>query len=180
MEHGNKTNAIEKDTLVLVLNEFAEEQINLKSDLHNLSISIDSLANKINVLESKMNEHNLNQSGVSLSHELYIRGRLKELKSMLDNQPKSIVRKYQLLLFPERDAHLFYKVVFGRWYLVLLLMVFITRLYSFGIHWADNNRAVGIEQERNIVFRKAWINLYEKKGKSGKLEMDSIFMKMNK
>jgi hypothetical protein len=54
----------------------------------------------------------------------------------LNNKPQPVVKKFQILLFPEQDAKLFYKIVFGRWFLFLVLMLLIINLYKFSVHWS--------------------------------------------
>ena len=38
--------------------------------------------------------------------------KIDELNAKVD-KPKPVIKKFQILLFPERDAKLFYKIVFG-------------------------------------------------------------------
>ena len=37
---------------------------------------------------------------------------MAETQITADGQPKAVTRKFQILLFPEQDAKLFYKIVF--------------------------------------------------------------------
>ena len=92
-------------------------------------------------------------------------------------QPKSIVKKFQILLFPEQDRKLFYKVVFGRWLVLLTVMFFITNVYKWGVHWSDNQKEIQREQLQNDRILKAWGYLYDMEGKAGKRLMDSAYMK---
>ncbi|MDP9081410.1 MAG: hypothetical protein M3O71_28700, partial [Bacteroidota bacterium] len=50
---------------------------------------------------------------------------ITDMKLTVGSKPQPVVKKFQLLLFPEQDAKLFYKVVFGRWFLFLVLMLLI-------------------------------------------------------
>jgi hypothetical protein len=78
---------------------------------------------------------------------------------------------------PKQDAKLFYKIVFGRWFLFLVLMLLITRLYDFSIHWSDNQKEVQQKELENDRIKKAWYYLYEQEGKVGKRLMDSAYRK---
>jgi len=94
-------------------------------------------------------------------------------------QPKNLIRKFQILLFPEQDAKLFYKVVFGRWFLMLVIMLFIVNLYKFSIHWSDNQKEIKLQQLENDKVKKAWSYLYIQQGKAVKRLMDSAYNKAN-
>jgi hypothetical protein len=57
---------------------------------------------------------------------------------------------------PEQDVKLFCKIVFGRWFLFLVLMFLITRLYDFSAHWSDNQKEVRQKELENDRIKKAW------------------------
>jgi len=92
-------------------------------------------------------------------------------------QPKNIVRKFQILLFPEQDAKLFYKVVFGRWFLWLTIMLLFVNVYKFSIHWSDNQKEIQLQQEENNRITKAWQFLYDQQGKRIRQIMDSAYLR---
>jgi hypothetical protein len=100
--------------------------------------------------------------------------------SLVGTKPQSIVRKFQILLFPEQDAKLFYKIVFGRWFLFLVLMLLVTDLYNFSIHWSDNQKEIQREQIENDRIKKAWYHLYDQPSKAQKRLMDSAYVKANR
>jgi len=81
------------------------------------------------------------------------------------------------MLFPEQDAKLFYKIVFGRWFLFLVLMLLITDLYNFSVHWNDTQKEVQREELDNDRIKRAWFYLYDHQGKAGKRLMDSALNK---
>ena len=91
-------------------------------------------------------------------------------------QPKSIVRKFQILLFPEKDARLFYKVVFSRWFLWLAVMLFLTNLYKWGIHYSDTQKEIKLVQVENDRIRKAWNYMYNNNGKDVKKLMEKAYV----
>ena len=51
--------------------------------------------------------------------------------------PRKITRQLQILLFPPQDARLFYKIVFGRWLIWLTIMLAISDLYKWRVHYTD-------------------------------------------
>jgi hypothetical protein len=93
------------------------------------------------------------------------------------NQPKTLTRKFQILLFPEQDAKLFYKIVFGRWFLWLVIMLFITNLYKWGINWSDNQKEIKQLQLQTDRIKKAWNYLYFQDGKTFRRLMDRAYNK---
>jgi hypothetical protein len=96
----------------------------------------------------------------------------------VSNQPKAVTRKFQILLFPEQDAKLFYKIVFGRWFLWLTVMLFITNLYKWSVHYSDTQKEVKLQQLETDGIKKAWNYLYFTGGKSIKRLMDSAYSKI--
>ena len=91
-----------------------------------------------------------------------------------------MTRKFQILLFPEQDAKLFYKIVFGRWLLWLTIMLFITNLYKFSINWSDNQKEIKLQNSETDRIKKAWNYLYFQEGKNIKRLMDSAYSKRSK
>jgi hypothetical protein len=97
------------------------------------------------------------------------------MKLIVGTKPQPVIKKVQILLFPEQDAKLFYKIVFGRWFLFLVLMLLIDNLYNFTIHWSDNQKEVQREELENDRINKAWYYLYDHENKAGKKLMDSAY-----
>jgi hypothetical protein len=102
---------------------------------------------------------------------------LVDTRLIVAGQPKNIVRKFQILLFPEQDANLFYKVVFGRWFLWLTVVFSLNTLYKFSTQWSDNQKEVQLHQEENNSIMKAWNYFYSQSGKEIKKLMDSAYYK---
>lgn len=105
---------------------------------------------------------------------------LTNVKPIIGTQPKSIVKKFQVLLFPEQDAKLFYKVVFGRWFLWLVIMLFLTNLYKWGIHYSDNQKEIKMQQIENDRIRKSWNYMYNNNGKEVKRLMERAYINSEK
>ena len=104
-----------------------------------------------------------------------IRQDIADLKLVVQSLPKNITRKLQILLFPEQDRKLFYKIVFGRWIWLLALMLLLNNGYKFGVHWSDNKREVAIRQIENDRVQKAWNRLYYHSNQSTKRLMDEAY-----
>jgi hypothetical protein len=181
MDTTRKVESIQKDTLELVLEEFAEEQKSNTKSLNDLVTAVNGLSGKLSSFEEKLN----NPKSVSVSVDAkpiqdIVRKGIADIVLAAASQPKSLVRKFQILLFPEQDAKLFYKVVFGRWFLMLLLMLFVSCLYKFSIHWSDNQKEVKLQKQENDLIKKAWHHLYTHQGKEIKKLMDSAYMKVGR
>ncbi len=86
--------------------------------------------------------------------EQIIKNGIRNMKIIASSKPQPIIKKWQILLFPERDAKLFYKIVFGRWFLWLVFMFALACLYRFGIHWSDNQQQIKIDQLEKSRIRK--------------------------
>ena len=110
-------------------------------------------------------------------YEEIIKKGIADMQLAVGNQPKSVTRKFQILLFPEQDAKLFYKIVFGRWLMWFTVILFITNLYKWSIHWSDNQKEIKQQQLQTDRIKKAWNYLYFQEGKTNKRLMDSAYNK---
>lgn len=54
---------------------------------------------------------------------------ITQMKKIVEDQPKNVVRQFRLLLFPEMYADNYYRIVFGR--LLFWMMIFIVATYLF-------------------------------------------------
>jgi len=176
METNTNKGHIEQETLQLVLEEFTQEQKTNNQHIEALIIAVNTVGNKMDALKKEDN------TAKSISETLDIRpieailqkGFL-DIKFMIGRQPKSIIRKFQILLFPEQDAKLFYKIVFGRWFLWLVIMVALSNLYNWGIHYSDNNKEIELQQIRNERIRKAWEYMYVNNDREIKKLMEKTY-----
>ena len=121
LEEQQKANNINTDN-VAAINRLATTVTNFNERLENLKIIIPPVSTK--------------------PYEEIINKGIAEMQLTVGNQPKSVTRKFQFLLFPEQDAKLFYKIVFGRWFMWLTVILFISNLYKWSIHWSDNQKEI--------------------------------------
>jgi len=178
METTQKMESIEKDSLQLVLEEFAGEQAQNTKSVNDLVLAVNGLTAKVKQLEEKLGKPQpVTVSTDTTPIQDIMKKGIVDMKLIVATRPKTVARKFQLLLFPEQDAKLFYKVVFGRWFLMLVIMLFLTNLYKWGIHWSDNRKEIKIQQLENDRIKKAWHYLYNRGGKSVKRSMDSAYIK---
>lgn len=174
MESFETTGNPEIDTLLLVLKEILEELQELNKMNADEVAAINQLTTKVSRLQEKQEVSGIQQPLVNTQpfQEALIKG-ITDLKIHITSQPKNFTRKFQILLFPERDAQLFYKVIFGRWFLWLGIMLFFTNLYKWSIHWSDNRKEIEMKQMDSDKIHKAWDYLYQQKNRDLHHRMDS-------
>jgi hypothetical protein len=179
METNANNSPIERETLQLVLEEFTQEQKMTNQQIAELTKAVHQAFSKI---EEGQKEQKTYKTEKAISEPLDIKSveailqkGFLDIKFMIGRQPKSIIRKFQILLFPEQDAKLFYKIVFGRWFLWLVVMVAITNLYNWGIHYSDNRKEIEMLQIQNQRIRKAWEYMYENNDKETKRLMKKAY-----
>ena len=178
MDTTEKLNSEEKETFLLVVGELAQEQVNNTKTVNDLVTAVNVLTGKVDELNEKVDKPKpvIVSADTRPAQEIMNKG-VTDIKLIVGSKPQPVVRKFQILLFPEQDAKLFYKIVFGRWFLFLVLMLLITDLYNFSVHWSDNQKEVQREHMENDRFKKAWYYLYEHEGKAWKRLMDSAYTK---
>ncbi|OQP65843.1 hypothetical protein A3860_14715 [Niastella vici] len=169
---------IEAGSLEIVLNEFAEEQKSHAKSIGDLVIAVNVVTGKFIQLEEKLDkpkEVTIHTNTKPI--EEILKKAATQMQLIVSGQPKSITKKYQLLLFPEQDANLFYKIVFGRWFMWLAIIVFLRFLYLWAVHWSDNNKQVRMEQLQDDRYTNAWNYLYKGSRKEVRRLMDSAWIK---
>ncbi len=178
MEGVKKIEMQERETLEIVLKEILEEQQKVNKINLDQATAIGGLIVKVNSFNEKLENLKIIAPPVSTKpFEETLKKVIAEMQLTADNQPKMVTRKFQILLFPEQDAKLFYKIVFGRWLLWLTIMLFITNLYKLSVHWSDNQKEIKLQNWERDRIKKAWDYLYFQEGKSIKRVMDSAYNK---
>ncbi len=161
METKEKPNEPEKAMVLTVLEELAQEQANNTKAIIDLITTVNTQAGTIRELKEKIdNPKPVIVTADTRSMREVVNKGITDIKLIVGSKPQPIIRKIQFLLFPERDAKLFYKIVFGRWFLYLVLMLSITCLYKFSVHWSDNQEQIQQKELETDRIKKAWIYLY--------------------
>jgi hypothetical protein len=179
-----------------LINELAQEQGQLRETTKDLEATVNSSILKVdslqNTIEQLLNEKckgletlmeqklgnikSASQQEDANTLQAVLKKGIIDLKLMMSTYPKGITKKFQILLFPEQDAKLFYKIVFGRWFMWLATMLALVLLFKSAIHYIDSHRQVMLELEKNDRIRKSWNYLYDQANKKGKRQMDSVFI----
>ncbi len=178
MATTEKMTNTEKETLQLVLEEHTQEQANNTKAVNDLITAVNGLSGKLRELEEKIDKPKavIVSADTRPIQEIVKKG-ITDMKLTVGSKPQPLVKKFQILLFPEQDAKLFYKVVFGRWFLFLVIMLLINNVYNFSIHWRDSQTEIEIKKLETDKIYKAWDYLYKRQGKAEKKLMDSALEK---
>ena len=113
-----------------------------------------------------------------MANEKIIQKGMLDMQLIADHQPKNVVRKIQVLLFPEHDTALYCRIVFGRWVFWLVVMLCITDLYKWAIHWSDNQKELQYQEQFNKQIAKPIILPKRQQGREGKKGVDSVGRKI--
>ena len=170
-------NNVEKDTLELVLKEMIDEQTNANKINTDLVSAINQLTSKVNGFNEKLEKQKIVPPVTDLKpvQEIIKKGIL-DMELIAESYPKNVTRKFQILLSPEQDAKLFYKIVFGRWFMWLGIMLFFMLLYRWAVYRSNNNKQIIIEMARNNKIVNAWNHLYEQSDGNLHGKMDSALL----
>lgn len=166
---------MDTDVMELVLREFSEEQKTTNQYIIELIRKFDEVKEKFKDLETQISNPQKSGNSDTKPFLLLLQKGLADIKTIVGNQPKNVTKKFQLLIFPEQDAKLFYKIVFGRWFLWLTVMLALTNLYKFGVNYSNNQKSIKIEQLENDRIRKSWKYLYEHSDKNIQKEMETAY-----
>jgi hypothetical protein len=180
MDTTGKMSNSEKETFQLVIEEYTQELANNTKVVTDQVAAVNALTAKVTELQAKVDQPKpvIVSADTRPIQEIVKKG-MTDMIITVGTKPQPVVKKYQILLFPEQDAKLFYKVVFGRWFLFLVLLLLTTDLYKFSVHWSDNQKEVQVKELENNRTIKAWHYLYGGVGKAGKRIMDSAYYKSN-
>lgn len=181
MEAIKKIDEQQKDTLEIVLKEILDEQQKMNNINRDNVAAINQLATTVTNLNERLENLKIISPPVSTKpYEEIIKKGIADMQLAVGNQPKSVTRKFQILLFPDQDAKLFYKMVFGRWFLWLMAMLFVMNFYKWSVHWSDNQKEIKLHQIETDRIKKAWNYLCFQEGKAVRHLMDSAYIKSQK
>ncbi|HXS58686.1 MAG TPA: hypothetical protein VN726_21305 [Hanamia sp.] len=174
---NKKNEQVENEKIVLVMEEFNQEQKATNQTINDLIVAVNTIGSKVDDFKKELDSpKSVSVTTDTKSVQQIVQKGFTDVKMMIGTQPKSIVRKFQILLFPEQDAKLFYKVVFSRWFLWLVIMLFLTNLYKWGIHYSDNQKEIKLEQIENDRIRKSWNYMYNNNDKEVKRLMEKAYI----
>ena len=131
MQTVNKTDDQQVNTLELVLKEMLEEQ----QKANQLSIdqvsAINQLANRVNSFNEKLENQAIISPPVATKPiEDVLQTGIAKMEMIVASQPKNVIKKNQILLYPEQHADLFYKIIFKSWVPIFAVMLLIDRVHT--------------------------------------------------
>lgn len=106
---------MDSEILESVLKEILEEPKELKLLLMKLTSCIEDLDVKVNAFNGKLEHQKVLGTAVDLRPiQGVVKTGVEKIRQIVSEQPKEVVRQFRFLLFPERYADSYCRIVFGR------------------------------------------------------------------
>jgi len=102
---------------------------------------------------------------------------LGRITRIVMDQPKTVVRQWRFLLFPETNAGQYYKIVFGRlipWGFAFIATAFI---FSLGREYIQSSSQIGERRYYYEVYLDAWNRLDTTLGPGGRKKMQEALQR---
>ena len=148
---------MDKDIMETVLTEILEEQ--KKSNLlasENIQVLVEH-DKRLIAIDNKLDNKLLDPVPTDAKQvERLIAEGVNKITSIVADQPKQVIHQTRILLFPEHDAHGYYKIVFGRILGWLVLVLIATYLFMLGKEF------IAAYQEKDY-YRQAYEQLLKEK-----------------
>ena len=175
MSTENKTTEQEMGVLEIVLNEILEEQKQVRKLNTDQVTAINQLAVQISNFNEKLENMTVTSPPVATQPiEDILKKGVADMETIVVSQPKNVVKKTQILLYPEQHADLFYKIIFRSWVPLFAVMLLIDRAHNFAIHQSDINKEIRLKELKNDGFGKAWNYPYSHENNVAKWSMNSV------
>lgn len=110
------------------------------------------------------------------SVEVVINKASDEIKRLIQQQSRPVVRECRFLLFPEQHTKEYYTVIFRliMWLTLVCMGVF---LFSLSKQALENSKLIKLRQLENNQYKNTWKQLYNRENKQGKKKMDDAWEK---
>jgi hypothetical protein len=99
---------------------------------------------------------------------------MDQIRKIVAEQPKSIVRQWRLVLFPETNADHYYKIVFGRLIPWSLLFVVGTYVFILCRDYIESSSRIGERRYYYEVYQDAWHRLDTALAPPGRKKMQEV------
>lgn len=160
-----------------VLRDILEEQRAGIQATKEINTRIEVLAVQVEGLSQKFDQQkHIVPPGNSRLVQALVDNGIKRMEEIVSQQPKSVVRQYRFLLFPEMYADNYYRIVFGRLLFWMMIFVVATYLFMLGKHGIESWTLVKQKEAETNQYKKAWHYLYQH-DKKFKVKMDSAWVK---
>ncbi len=136
------------------------------------------LMEKVEGFEQKLNEQSVVKPITNTEPtQAMLTKFMEQIQATIMTQPKSIVRQFRILLFPEENAREYYRLVFGRILFWMMIFLIATYLFVLGKQFIENWTIIKEKQLERAQYENAWKYLYEHETKKGKKEMEEAWQK---
>ena len=143
------------DEIKMIHQQNAERE----KDTEDIKKKIQSIEEKLLSPETKSPQINL------LPLQLQLESDIKKIERIFNEQPKNVIYKKQILLFPEYRAREYYKLVFGRLLFWMMMFLLAFYLFSLGRQFIDNWKEI---RQKEIILKYENSNHNPVKKNSGK------------
>lgn len=169
---------MEKEKIEFVLEDMLDELRMTNNNMQEQKQQIAQLHQKVFAFEEKVSRENkadvptVNTKPV----EVAVTTASNEIKQLIQQQSRPVIRQWRFLLFPEHYAREYYAVIF-RLIMWMILACMVVVLFSLGKQALENAKEVKLMQLENDQFKNAWEYMYKKESKQGKKKMDDAMRK---
>lgn len=180
METNKTKGSADIENIILAVNKLAEEVKELNKSMVDVVNTVNHHSGRMSKFDERLSNINTEPPPIDMKKvEAVMAKGMTDISVTVETEMKKSRRTYQILLFPPQDAKLFYKIVFGRWFLYFTICYGILSIYEWAIHESNNRTKIEIEEVRfrNDRINRAWYYLYSLKNKSLHRQMDSALVK---
>ena len=177
----NKTKGSEDtDKATLAVYQLADEVKDLNKSFVDVVNTVNHLSGRMSKFDERLSKINTDPPPFDMKKvEAVISKEMTDAYVQITGEIKKTRRTYQILLFPPQDAKLFYKIVFGRWFLYFTICYGILKISEWAVLESNNRAKVDMEivRFRSDQINKAWYYMYSLKNKNLHRQMDSALVK---
>ncbi len=173
-ESKNKDTA---DTAVLqvMMEEISANQEAAGQQLSQLLKDVLVINNQLSQLNQRPVQQVSPAPDQTISIHATIERSIKNTLSDLQLTSHKTVKEFRILLFPEQDRTLFYKIVFGRWLLYLVIMLALNNIYKWSVNYSNNSKQLKIMEINTDKLNSSWQYVYSHSNKATKRLMESAY-----
>jgi hypothetical protein len=166
---------MELEVFRTAMTEQLKEQQTTNVLVEELIQQVKDLSQKLESFESKLNAQQVFAPPVNTAPILRIMNDFMDrITKIVAEQPKSIVRQWRLVLFPETNAGHYYKIVFGRLIPWGLLFIGGTYLFTLCRDYIQTSSRISERRYYYEVYQDAWSRLDTALGPIGRKKMQDI------
>ncbi len=153
-----------------VLAGILEELSRIKSREEEQTKLLNEVMQKLEASDQRLKEQkSASQPFSTAMLETVIMKEVAKLKQTIEAQPKTIKKEHRILLFPEYNVHEYYRLVFGRLFFWLFVILLSTYLFVLGKEAIQSWYTVHSQEkelnECKIVWQELYKTLHEKEKK---------------